>query len=63
MTSVWTNLGGTLGVWVGIAFMSFFEAMDLFLDYASIAWFLVCFRDKVTRKKADRNSEEFDKFA
>ncbi len=46
MKSVWTNLGGTLGVWVGIAFMSFFEISDLLIDYACVGWYLMCTKAK-----------------
>jgi hypothetical protein len=40
METVWSNLGGALGVLLGAAFVSIFETLDLTMDYAQFAVFL-----------------------
>jgi hypothetical protein len=52
METVWSNLGGTLGALLGIAFMSFFEIFDLVIDYLSFAVFMVFFKHKLNRNTA-----------
>jgi hypothetical protein len=54
METVWSNLGGGLGVLLGAAFMSIFEALDLAMDYAQFAVFLAFFSDKIhSRQELD----------
>ncbi len=51
MEMVLSNLGSSLGVFLGVAFMSFFETLDLTMDYAQFAVFLAFFSDKINLGK------------
>ncbi len=52
MQTVWSNLGGCLGVFLGAAFMSAFETLDLTIDYALFGVFLTFFTEKITIGKS-----------
>jgi hypothetical protein len=47
METVWSNLGGALGMFLGAAFMSIFEILDLTMDYAQFAVFLSFCSEKI----------------
>ncbi len=51
MEVVWSNLGGALGVFLGAAFMSVFETLDLTMDYAQFAIFLALLTEKINLGK------------
>lgn len=51
MEVVWSNLGGALGIFLGAAFMSAFEMLDLTMDYAQFAVFLAFFSEKINLGK------------
>jgi hypothetical protein len=55
MEVAWANLGGALGMLLGVAFMSIFETLDLTMDYAQFAVFLTFCSEKINLGKNFQN--------